>query len=90
MLLQVEVEAEFEDLSAQLFEAQQKVHELTQSLTESDAKRCFLKEPDAMQRCSHVAVVLGPPGQVMIKLVPHLHATIHDAQCRRCLLSGLL
>ena len=38
--MQVEVEAEFEDLSAQLFEAQQKVHELQQSLTESDAKRC--------------------------------------------------
>ena len=33
------MEAEFEDLSAQLFEAQQRVHELQQSLTESEAKR---------------------------------------------------
>ena len=36
----MEVEAEFEDLSAQLFEAQQRVHEQAQSLTESEAKRC--------------------------------------------------
>jgi len=50
LLPQVEVEAEFEDLSAQLFEAQQKVHELQQSLTESDAKRCAQREPLMLTR----------------------------------------
>lgn len=39
---QVEVEQEFEELNEQLFNAQQRVHELQQSLTESEAKRCAL------------------------------------------------
>ena len=35
------MEQEFEELNAQLFNAQQKVHELQQSNTESEAKRCI-------------------------------------------------
>jgi hypothetical protein len=40
MLLKMEVEQEFEELNEQLFNAQQRVHELQQSLNESEAKRC--------------------------------------------------
>lgn len=39
MLLQMEVEQEFEELNEQLFNAQQRVHEQQQSLNESEAKR---------------------------------------------------
>jgi len=50
---QVEVEQEFEELNEQLFHAQQKVHELQQSLTESEAKRCAF--------CVHGATPPVPP-----------------------------
>lgn len=53
MHAQVEVEQEFEELNEQLFHAQQKVHELQQSLTESEAKRCAF--------CVHGATPPVPP-----------------------------